>query len=351
MTPLDTLAPDQRAVLELVLRQGRSYGELSELLAIPERDVRARADAGLRALAGEPAAGVDTGRIADWLLGQQRDADAERTRAAVAKNRDAREWAAAAAERLSELGGAMPAIPTGDDDRAAPRDDRAAPRDDDRAAPGADDRPPPAPRPRPLRDDRAAPRRDDRAAAPPRDDRAAPAPAGSSRLGGAILIGVVALVVAGALVWLFFLRGDDDEPSSAAPTATATATPEAAANDIPLQGVGGSQAEGLMRLVRRDDGAVQFAIAAQNVPANEGQEVYAVWLTREGGRPRRLGFAQTPVGEDGILTTGGPQQGQEDQFPRWFATYDKILITRETSADARRPGPAVLEGTLPAGAG
>ena len=49
MTPLDTLAPDQRAVLELVLRQGRSYGELSELLGIPERDVRARADAGLRA--------------------------------------------------------------------------------------------------------------------------------------------------------------------------------------------------------------------------------------------------------------------------------------------------------------
>ena len=316
MTPLDTLAPDQRAVLELVLRQERSYGELSELLAIPERDVRARADAGLRALAGEPAAGVDTGRIADWLLGQQREADAERTRAAVARSRDSREWAAAAAERLSELGGALPAIPTGDEERADE---------------------PPAPRPRPLRDDEA----------PPQSRTAAP---GSSRLGGAILIGVVALIVAGALVWLFFLRGDD-EPSSAQPTATATATPEAAANDIPLQGVGGSQAEGLMRLVRRDDGAVQFAIAAQNVPANEGQEVYAVWLTREGGRPRRLGFAQTPVGKDGILTTGGPQQGQEDRFPRWFATYDKILITRESSAEARRPGPAVLEGTLPAGAG
>src|SRR5918993_531971 len=84
MTPLDTLAPDQRAVLELVLRQGRSYGELSELLAIPEREVRARADAGVRALAGEPAPGVDSGRIADWLLGQQPDDDAERTRAAVA---------------------------------------------------------------------------------------------------------------------------------------------------------------------------------------------------------------------------------------------------------------------------
>src|SRR5918994_7712472 len=99
------LAPDQRAVLELVLRQGRSYGELSELLGIPERDVRARADAGLRALAGDAAAGVDTGRIADWLLGQQPEAEAERTRGAVARNAAARSWAESAATRLSELGG------------------------------------------------------------------------------------------------------------------------------------------------------------------------------------------------------------------------------------------------------
>ena len=312
MTPLDTLAPDQRAVLELVLRQGRSYGELSELLGIPERDVRARADAGVRALAGDPVAGVDSSRIADWLLGQQRDADAERTRSAVARSAESREWAAAAAERLSELGGAMPAVPTADDDE------------------------PVAPRPRPLRE------------AP--TPRATSSP-GSSRLGGAILIGIVALLVVGTLLWIFVLRDDDGGPAS---TASPTATPTPAAqqgNDIALTGVGDSQAEGLMRLVRRDDGAVQFAIAAQNVPPNEGQEVYAVWLTREGGRPRRLGFAQTPVGEDGILTTGGPQQGDEEKFPQWFATYEKILITRETNAQARRPGPAVLEGTLPAGAG
>jgi hypothetical protein len=323
MTPLDTLAPDQRAVLELVLRQGRSYGELSELLAIPERDVRARADAGLRALAGEPANGVDSGRIADWLLGQQRDADAERTRTTVARNPDAREWAAAAAERLGELGGAMPAVPEADDSAEPPgADEPAEPRRADEPA---------APRPRSPRDD-------------------APAAPRSSRLGGAILIGVVALLVGATLLWIFVLR-DDDEPAATTPS-PATATPSAqAGNDIPLQGVGDSQAEGLMRLVRRDDGTVQFAIAAQNVPPNQGREVYAVWLTREDGRPRRLGFAQTPVGEDGILTTGGPQQGQEDEFPQWFATYDKILITRETDAQSRQPGPAVLEGTLPAGAG
>ena len=346
MTPLDTLAPDQRAVLELVLRQGRSYGELSELLAIPEREVRARADAGVRALAGEPAAGVDSGRIADWLLGQQPEGEAERTRAAVASNEDARSWAATAADRLGELGGAMPSVPdvgaprAGRDARpAAPRDDRRAARaapDGDRAA---------APRPRPLRD-RAAP-----LPPPSRDDGLAAAPR-SSRLGGAILIGVVALLVGVTLLWIFVLRGDDEEPASpAAPAATATPAAGASGSDIVLQGTGGSQAEGLMRLVRRDDGTVQFAIAAQNVPPNQGREVYAVWFTREGGTPRRLGFAQTPVGQDGILTTGGPQQGDEEKFPNWFATYDKILITRETDAKAKRPGPAVLEGTLPSGGG
>jgi hypothetical protein len=344
MTPLDTLAPDQRAVLELVLRQGRSYGELSELLAIPERDVRARADAGLRALAGEPAAGVDSSRIADWLLGQQPDAEAERTRAAVARSPEAREWAAAAAERLGELGGAMPAVPAADETVETPA---AEPR----PRPGRGDDSAAEPRPRPLRGDEA-PRPRPR---PPRDgDGPAARPAtalGSSRLGGAILIGIVALLVGATLLWIFVLRDDEQEPASNAPAPTATATPQQAGNDIPLQGVGDSQAEGLMRLVRSDDGTVQFAIAAQNVPPNQGREVYAVWLTRDGGRPRRLGFAQTPVGEDGILTTGGPQQGDEDKFPQWFATYEKLLITRETDAKARRPGPAVLEGTLPAGAG
>lgn len=339
MTPLDTLAPDQRAVLELVLRQGRSYGELSELLAIAEREVRARADAGVRALAGEPAAGVDSGRIADWLLGQQPEAEAERTRAAVARSGDARSWAATAADRLGELGGAMPSVP---DEDPAPRAARP------RGVPAAAERDrSAAPRPRPLRD-RAAP-----LPRPSRDDDggAAAAPR-SSRLGGAILIGLVAVLVAATLLWIFVLRGDDEEPASA-PSPAATATPETGANgnDIVLQGTRGSQAQGLMRLVRRDDGTVQFAIAAQNVPPNQGREVYAVWFTREGGKPRRLGFAQTPVGQDGILTTGGPQQGDEDEFPTWFATYDKILITRETDAKAKRPGPAVLEGALPSGGG
>ena len=311
-------------MLELVLRQGRSYGELSELLAIPERDVRERADAGVRALAGEPAAGVDSGRIADWLLGQQPEAEADRTRAAVARNPLARDWAAGAAEQLRELGGTIPEVPGAESSGAPGAEPVAA-----------------APRPREARE---------RPARAPATARGVPR---SSRLGGAVLIGVLVLVVGGALYLILGRGGDDEEPQANAPAseAAATATPAATGNDIVLQGPEGSKAAGLMRLIRGEDGTVQFAIAAQEVPPNKGNEVYAVWFTREGGTPRRLGFAQSQVTEEGVLTTGGPQRGDQDEFPRWFATYDKVLVTRETDAKAKRPGPAVLTGTLPAGAG
>jgi hypothetical protein len=53
MTRLDDLPPDQRAVLLLLVRQGKSHGEIAEMLGIPERAVRDRAQAGLDALAGE----------------------------------------------------------------------------------------------------------------------------------------------------------------------------------------------------------------------------------------------------------------------------------------------------------
>jgi hypothetical protein len=56
MTRLDDLPPDQRAVLLLLVQQGKSHAEIAELLGIPERAVRDRAHAGLDALAGSTGA-------------------------------------------------------------------------------------------------------------------------------------------------------------------------------------------------------------------------------------------------------------------------------------------------------
>ena len=344
-SPLEALAPDQRAAVELVLRQGRSYRELGELLGIGEGAVRARAHGALEALAPDLAPPAEADAIADWLLGQQDEAERARTRALLASDRGARRWAETVAAPLRETGGdRVPAIPTAGD----PGDDAALP--------------PPRPRDgasrRPLRTEPDAP-----AGAPepgpPAASAAQPAVAGragrSSRLGGAILIGVAVLAVAGLLAFLLTRGGGNGSQRAAsnapAATATAQATPQQAGNDIVLRGPAGSNAAGLMRLFRTQQGTVQFALAAQGVPPNRRGEVYAIWFTKKDGSARRLGFAQAQVGKDGILTTGGPQSKDVRSFPRWFATYDHVIVTRETSAGAKRPGPPVLSGTLPRAGG
>src|SRR5215218_5212199 len=115
MSPLEPLAPDQRAVVALVLQQGRSYDEIAALLGIPVDAVRARARAGLAALA--PANGLPgevTAPLADYLLGQQPDADAEATRGLLAESAPARAWAVDVADRLAGVGAsALPEIPDG----------------------------------------------------------------------------------------------------------------------------------------------------------------------------------------------------------------------------------------------
>jgi Sigma-70, region 4 len=339
MSSLELLAPDQRAVLELVIRQDRSYAELSDLLGIPEREVRDRAEAALRSLAGDPAdSSVDAGRIADWLLGQQTERAATATAERVAASEPARVWASQVAERLREVGGErVPAVP-----EPAPLETPAVG---------------PAPRPRPLREPRPA------AAAPATAAGTPASTAGpTSRAGGAILIGVVVLVLVALLVWPVNLLGlgggSDDEvaanpPASATPTATAAGSgslaSQATGNDIVLAGSGSnSKAEGLMRLFKSNAGAVQFAIGVQNVPNNAKGESYAVWMTGQGQKPRLLGFPQTQV-TNGVLTVGGPTKADQKAFPAWFATYDKVLITRETSGKPKQPGPVVVSGTLPHG--
>ena len=116
MSPLQSLAPDQRAVLELLLRQGRSYAELSELLGLPEDAVRDRAHAALAALAPDRVAPIgEDGAVADWILGQQDDAEAARTSEAIARMPAWRSWASDVTDRLGEVDGArVPAIPAAD---------------------------------------------------------------------------------------------------------------------------------------------------------------------------------------------------------------------------------------------
>src|SRR5690242_8886350 len=85
MSRLDALPADQKSVLQLLLRQGKGYDDLSGLLRLDADEVRSRAYDALDTL-GPGAGGLSTERrheIADWLLGQRDPEEAAATRAFV----------------------------------------------------------------------------------------------------------------------------------------------------------------------------------------------------------------------------------------------------------------------------
>src|SRR5215208_4703297 len=332
MSPLEPLAPDQRAVVALVLQQGRSYDEIAALLGIPVDAVRARAHAGLAALA--PANGLPgeiTAPLADYLLGQQPDADADATRGLLAESAPARAWATDVADRLGGVARSpLPEIPGGEPAPAARK--RASKR-----APAPAGSTPPAPRPRPVGE--------------PADDDGA-APPAASRLGGLLLIAAVVAVVGVVLFLVLRDGGDDEEPAASATptaTATATATPEAkVADEIQLRATGGGKAKGTMTVYLQGEQQLLFALQAQDLPPSTESSSYAVWLTGPGGKARRLGFTN-PVGEDGRLGIQGPSEKDLAAFPRLYATYANVVVSQESTEDAKRPERIVLTGKLPAG--
>src|SRR4051812_48394770 len=372
--PLDALAPDQRAVVQLVLQRDRSYAQIAELLKISEDAVRARAHAGLSALApGVELPADKLAQVSDFLLGQQNGKPRQATRRLLRSSNGAREWAETVRAQLEDVGGALPELPP----RARAAEPAPAAPAPVAAAEAADETPPdtgeteaeaapepapaptaanpdrPAPRPRPLRDPSAA----GGGAGVPAPSTSAAVAAGSSRIGGAVLIGGVLLALVGGLLYVFVHNSDSDSSSSpsgnssgaaASATATPSATPQAV-GQIALRGVNGSKGRGLMRLYTAQ-GQLAFTLAATGVPPNKTNEAYAVWFTTPGGGSQRLGFAQ-PVGSNGQLGTSGPRTEDLDKFPRWLARYKQVVVSRERNGNARTPGPIILRGALPRGSG
>jgi len=327
MSPLEPLAPDERAVVALVLQQGRSYEEIAALLRMPADAVRTRAQAGIASLARDNGLPAEiTGPLADYLLGQQPARDAEATRGLLAESAAARVWAADVAARLEDVApGGLPEIPAGPPGDGAP------------SAPAAAK--PAAPRPRPIRD-----------ASPP---AAGDAPPAASRLGGVVLIAAVLAVVA-VVLYLVLSGGDDpgDEQAAASPTPAASATPTPTAtpqvaDTIPLRPAAGGKAKGTMTLFLQD-GQLLFALEAQDVPPSGRRGAYAVWFVGPGDKARRLGFTN-PVGNDGRLGIQGPSEKDLEQFPQLYATHERVVVSRESSEDAKRPTRIILSGELPKG--
>ncbi|MDQ6817389.1 MAG: hypothetical protein M3018_08290, partial [Actinomycetota bacterium] len=113
MASLDILPGDQRAVLELVMRQGRGYEEIERLLSIDRTAVRARALDALDAIG--PPTTVPAARralLADYLLGQLPHRVSDEVRDRLAEAPDERAWVEAIAFELAPIASrALPEIP------------------------------------------------------------------------------------------------------------------------------------------------------------------------------------------------------------------------------------------------
>ena len=331
MSRIDELPADRRAVLQLLLKQGKSYEELSALLRIDGAKVRERAHAALDDLGPSDGAGLAFERqeeLSDYLLGQLSPAESDSTRELLEDSAAARAWARIVSGELRSIPGAtLPEIPADRPERAAAREEPAA------AAP--------ARAPRRERRPRAA-----AAGAPAADGGgSAAAKPQSSRLGGLLLLAAVGIVI--AVVLIFVVGGSDDngDNASTAPrtqsTQTSSAQPQVLGQiNLNAPSGSGSKALAALTLVRQGD-ETDLLFQGQGIPPNQTGDVYALWVTGPGGRSARLGFMPR-VGKSGKTRFPGALPSNID-----LSRYDTLLMTRETTASPTQPGEVVLRGKLP----
>jgi hypothetical protein len=285
----DQLSEEQRAVVELVLRRGKDYEQLSEMLGMPEARVRELARDALVDLAPLSARGVEEdwrGQLADYVLGQQSGPEATATRGHLRRSEAARTWARSLMDSLEQLyeNGSMPAIPEGE------RASRARRADQGSGAPklaGLD----------------VAKRRRLFAA------------------GGALAL--VALVA--VLVWpVGVLTGDDGDgggDESADTAAAGTGNPAGAA----------------VILGQRNQRAVQ--VQATGLEPSTRKFAYQFWLYDDQGNAKSLG-AQVTDNKGNLAAIG--------VLPNGFEKYRYFDLSREPlGGDAGHSGQSVLRGAMP----
>jgi hypothetical protein len=315
MSRLDELPPDQRAALSLLLRQRKSYAEVAKLLGIPEHAVADRAQVALTVLATRQAREVTPERrkeIGDYLLGQQPSvAERLRTRTLLSSSEPARAWAGEVAAQLAPLAGAdLPDIPP--------------------AAPGAGG-------PQTLQDLSAATASAGSAAGTTPPSGPAPArPVRSSRLGGAIVLGVLLAAVVVAVVLLSGGSSGKKSSTTSSTSSTSAKTGPTVENQISLKPPAGvkSASVGVVDVLA-EDGKRAFFIEAQHIPASKGF-YYAIWLYNS--PHNALALSKSPaVGSTHRLAGGS-------LLPAAAADYREILLTRETDAHPKQPGRVVLRG-------
>jgi hypothetical protein len=346
MADLDDLAPDQRAVLQLVLGQGRDFDQLASLLKISPHAVRDRATAGSETLVPPPP-GVNASErdaIVAYLLGaggRPRDLS-EEGRAWGDEVRDA--LAPLAPEELPELPGGPAATPAPKPARraaaatpaAAPADEVDGDEDEDE---DDDDDEPIAPR---------------SLSRPPAERR--------SLLGGALLLAGVVIVVAVILVKVLGGSDDNKNPKPASATTPPTANTSAAATQTAqgnattttgASGVkvraqvnlaapgGGGKTAGIAQLVTQNTSA-GFAVTAQGL-TTVPKTYTGVWLTGSGVKPVLIAAVTNDQVKKGRFTG-------LTRAPAKLKSYTQMQLTREAITSSKKAPAAPSSSVIVQGA-
>jgi hypothetical protein len=339
MSRLEALPADQKSVLQLLLRQGKGYDDLSGLLRLDVEEVRSRAYDALDTL-GPGAAGLPAERrheISDWLLGQRDPDEAEATRAFVDGSTAGRTWAHGVARELEPLAGdRLPELPAEATEPEAPAAAAAG-----GAAGGA------------AAIDAAA--GDEATAAEPAGTPFAPAPTGAprvSRRGGALLIGGVLAAVAVAAVLVVVLTGGDDDKKGDSTATQAAATTSTAAQpqvraQINLTPPEGGPAKKALAIVQIVDVSGQQAINAvsEGLPTSNKNAAYGIWAYSSPSQAKLVGGFDKKDDKGHLVYQGALPKDLN------LASYREILVTLETSGNPTRPGTIYLRGAIQSAAG
>jgi hypothetical protein len=265
MATFDQLAADQRAIIEIVLRQGKSYEQIGEMLDLPPARVRELAREALGELAPTTADLVDPqwrGQVADYILGEQTGPEAQATRGHLKRSEPARIWAYSLLDALADFyqEGSRPEIPVGEAGGGRTRS-RAASNGDDGGSP------------------LAAPRRT-------RSGGQLSPEARSALMRRRILAGIAGLVVLGLLIFgaTKIFGGDDNKKDNSGQTASSTTTTPTNA-----QGQGQVVAQAVLAPIGKSfkgtgaalvyqSGNQSLAVVRAKVPPSTGKNKYVLWL-------------------------------------------------------------------------
>ena len=307
MATFDQLSPEQRAIVELVLRQGKTYNELADMLNMPEGRVRELARDALVELAPVSVRGVEEdwrGQLADYVLGQQSGPEATATKGHLRRSEAARSWARSLLDSLEQLyeNGSVPAIPEGE----------------------------------------RKPRRAAAVERKPSERRASGlAPVGDPVMRRRLMFGAGALVLLLLVIGVWpvgLMTGDDDSSSSAdQPSGADAGSGQQTANG---QQAANGQPAGIAIVVQRGDQKQLLVQAANLAPSGQSQGYY-VWLYNSPDDARSLGGQVTD------------QQGNYQAigaFPADYQKYKYIDVTRQQvgqDPNVQHSGESVLRGPMP----